>query len=119
METHNSIQNQNGHLLALAALFEGDFSIDWIVQITEEKISQILYVLEEGTKQGCLTKKGPGTFCFLDLEKQRDLKDCLTSDEKERIYRQTADLLMRELPDNEEKAILISKYLFHLAPKQV
>jgi hypothetical protein len=49
METHNSIRDQNGHLLALAALFEGDFSIDWIAQITEEKISQILYVLEEGT----------------------------------------------------------------------
>src|SRR4030042_5109624 len=98
MEIPNSTRDQNGHLLALAALFEGDFSIDWIVQITEEKISQILYVLEEGTKQGWLTKKGPGTFCFLDLEKQQELRDSLASDEKERIYRQTGDLLMRALP---------------------
>lgn len=119
METPNSTRDQNGHLLALAALFEGDFSIDWIVQITEEKISQILCVLEEGTKQGWLTKKGPGTFYFSDSEKQQSLKDGLASDEKQRIYRQTADLLMRELPDDEDKAILISKYLYHLTNNDV
>ena len=73
MEASHSSLDQNGHLLALTSLFEGDFSIDWIVQITEEKISQILYVLEEGTKQRWLTKKGPGTFCFIDLEKQQGL----------------------------------------------
>jgi len=114
METHNSTQDRDGHLLALAALFEGDFSIDWIVQVTEEKISQILYVLEEGTKQGWLTKKGPGTFYFSDSEKQQSLKDGLASDEKQRIYRQTGGLLMKEFPDDENKAILISKYLCHI-----
>lgn len=115
METPNSICDQDGHLLGLAALFEGDFSIDSIVQITKEKISQILYVLEEGIKQGWLTKKGPGGFLFIDLEKQQALKDGLPSNEKEGVYRQIGDLIMREFPDNEEKAILISKYLCHLA----
>jgi len=113
MELSKSIQHENS-LLSLIALFEDDFSIDWVVRISEEKISQILNILEEGIKQGWLTKKEPGTFCFLDLEKQQELKDGLASDEKERIYRQTADLLMRELPDENEKAIIISKYLFHL-----
>ncbi len=119
METPNSARDQNGHLLALAALFEGDFSVDWIVQITEEKISQILCALEEGIKQGWLTKKAPGTFCFLDSEKQQSLKDGLALDEKQRIYQQTVDLLMRELPDDEDKAIPISKYLYHLTNNNI
>jgi transcriptional regulator with GAF, ATPase, and Fis domain len=119
METPNSTHDQNGNLLALVALFEGDFSIDWIVQITKEKISWILCVLEEGTKQGILTKKGPGTFCFRDLEKQQELKESLASDEKQRIYRQIADLFIRELPDDEDKAVLISKYLYHLTNNDV
>ena len=43
----HSVPNRPYHLLALAALFGGDFSIDWIVGISGEKTSQVFYILEE------------------------------------------------------------------------
>jgi len=36
-------------LLSLAAMFQGEFSIDWLVELTDEKPSNILSALEAGT----------------------------------------------------------------------
>ncbi|MCK4826345.1 hypothetical protein KA005_61955, partial [bacterium] len=70
------IENQhNNRLLSLAAMFQGDFSIDWLVELAGEKPSVILTAMEEGTQKGWLTRKRPGVFTFADRKKRQALVD--------------------------------------------
>jgi transcriptional regulator with GAF, ATPase, and Fis domain len=111
----SSVPNVSDRILVLAALFEGDFSIDWVVNLTEEKVSQILAALEEGTRKGFLTKKGMGIYYFVDSNKKKKLQDHLNSDEKVRLYQQIADLLIKELPDDDNKPQYLANHLLHIS----
>ena len=65
------VASDDHHLfLALAALFEADFSIDWIVALTRAKASQVLAVLEKGAQNGLLLRREPGIYCFSNSEKK-------------------------------------------------
>lgn len=46
--------------LAVASLFPEDFSIDWILELTQKRASEVIQELEEGVQQGLLSRKRPG-----------------------------------------------------------
>ena len=50
-------QQENGRFLSLAALFDGNFCLDWVIDITGHKASEVLCVLEEATRSGWLEKQ--------------------------------------------------------------
>lgn len=102
-------------VLALAGLFEGDFSIDWLEELAGMKASQILLALEEGIKQGWLGKKGPGLFSVLELKQKQVLPTSLTLEERERFHQRAAEILLRELPDGSGKALALVPHLLHIA----
>ncbi len=102
------------HLFRVASLFEGDFSIDWLVELTSQRASQILLALEAGHRGGWLLKKGPDVFCFRDGRGRRKLLDELGPREKEQLHRRIADLLAVELPDGDRKALTLAHHLMHL-----
>lgn len=60
----SSVPNISDRVLILSALFEGNFSIDWVVDLTGEKVSQILAALEEGTKKRVYDPKANGNLFF-------------------------------------------------------
>jgi len=62
-------------LMSLAALFRENFSIDWLVELTGSKASEILAIFEEGCSQGWLAINKPGIFFFKDTEKKTDLAE--------------------------------------------
>jgi len=70
-------------VLSTAALFEGDFSIDWLQEISDLKISQILAALEAGVDNGILIKQQPGLFCFNKDQTRKKYKDRLSADKKQ------------------------------------
>jgi formate hydrogenlyase transcriptional activator len=100
-------------VLALAALFEGDFSLDWIVDITDEKASQVLTVLEENAKKHLLIRKGIGRYRFAESDKANYWQDRLSPDEKEKIRHEIVRLISREVTDETEKLHLIAEHLLH------
>lgn len=102
-------------MLALAALFEENFSIDWIVDLLGEKASKVLSVLEEGTRRGYLTKKGIGIYSFADLKERRRWQDHLTPEEREEQHKRIADLLIRELPYDDNKAQRVAYHLLYVS----
>ena len=67
----NHVENNNDGLLAVAALFEGYFSIDWLIDITAEKPSRVLSAMEEGVQQGFLSKKGVEHFCITNQNQKQ------------------------------------------------
>jgi formate hydrogenlyase transcriptional activator len=110
----SSLISKDPYPLFLVAMFDGDFSVDWIAEITREKFSEIIGVLDGAIRQGLLAQKGPGIYCFTDLKKQQKLRNHFPPEEKERIWRQIADLLFKEVPDPNDKALAIAPYLLHI-----
>lgn len=106
---------ESTRLLHLASLFEGDFSIDWLVQLTSLKASQVLLSLEEGLQQGWLINKGPGLFRFADQRMQARLLEGLDPAKKASLHRAIVELLLVELPDGDVKALALAHHLLQVS----
>lgn len=101
--------------LAIVALFQTDFSIDWLLDLlTGKRPSEILMHLEEGCREGCLVKKEPGYYCFANEAKKQKWAHNLSKQEERQLHSRMADILMGELPDDEKKARALSHHLIHV-----
>jgi len=102
-------------LLSISALFKAVFSIDWLMELlVERRPSRTLSLLEMASKEGWLKKEGPGSYCFADEKKQCHWESQLPEKEKRQLHLQIADILIRELPHNEQKAHAVAHHLIHL-----
>jgi len=86
-------QEPKTNLLSLAALFHGEFSIDWIHELSGLKPSQILLDLNEALKQSWLTQKAPDLFQFCDAEKQQTLVSAVSESERKQWHRRIGGFL--------------------------
>ncbi len=111
----NTMTNECYHLLSLVALFEGDFSIDWVVELTKKKASQILSTLEEGIQGGWLAQRSSGVFYFADLKKRQIWRDRTAADEKELLEHRIADLLLEAIPADDNKVSALIHYIPHIS----
>jgi formate hydrogenlyase transcriptional activator len=101
-------------LIVLASLFEGNFSIDWLIELTGQKSTQILNAIEEGIHWGFLAHQAPGIYVFKNSRTKEVWRNKLSETEKIRLHRTIAEMLLRVLPDNEQKSLLILDHLPHL-----
>ncbi|MBU2549352.1 MAG: sigma 54-interacting transcriptional regulator [Proteobacteria bacterium] len=101
-------------IFSLAALFDGDFSIDWLQEVSREKASRILLVLDRGLRENWLTQTAPGLFRFADPEKQQRFLKTLPRAGREDLHLRTAGILLRELPDGPEKDRVVARLLLHV-----
>jgi formate hydrogenlyase transcriptional activator len=106
--------HEDNPILSLAALFEGNFSLDWIIELSGQKASQVLSVLEDGTQQGWLEKQVGGFFVFRDLKVQKAWKERLSLKEKQSMHRQIAELLLKEIPDDPINIEAVARHLLHI-----
>jgi transcriptional regulator with GAF, ATPase, and Fis domain len=104
---------QKDFVLQLASMFEGDFSIDWLVEITGLKASTIISILEENTIQGPIRNVKPAVYAF-ELDSRQQWVNQLGEAQKEQFHRNIASILIREMPEEDTKALLISKHLMAL-----
>ena len=115
MESKKAVLDSNAYnetlLLSYAALFMGDFSIDWLTDLTKDKPSQILAILEKGAREGWLKKKDPGKFSFADGTKRQSFEANLNAKAKAELQGRIVDLLLRELPETDAKAQILAPYL--------
>ncbi len=103
-------------LMGIAALFRGDFSIDWLVDLLiGKKPSQIIATLEEGAAEGVLVKKSPGFYRFADEKKRLKRQNVLSESDRVLYHGHISDILMRELPDNKDKAHAVAYHLLYVS----
>ena len=114
MESSSSKIHDFNHCLFIAALFKNSFCIDWLIELTDQKASRVMFAMEEGTHQGWLLKHPAGFFAFKDSETQKQFQERLTLKEKYYWHRKIADFLMKEFPDDQESAEKIAHHLFHV-----
>lgn len=60
-------------------------------------------------------KKRPGHYTFANEQKQKEWVSILPRLEERHFHRHIADILMRELPDNEEKTDAVAHHLMHIS----
>ena len=108
-----STPGEGNYLLCLAAMFEVEFSIDWLEELTGMKASWVLSALEEAVQNRVLVRKKPAIYAFSDPQKRQELLDVLNEQEKDRYRRSIADILIRELPEDDSKALQIAHHFLH------
>jgi len=112
---YNSNSLDHEQTLIVASLFKGLFSIDWLMDLlNEKKPSQLLAHLEGAVREGWLNKKDPGYYSFKDLKKQEQCRAFLSQETERQLHRRIADILMSELPDDEKKAHALAHHLIHI-----
>jgi len=108
-------QGTDSYLLSLIPLFDNNFSIDFVVELTKKKISETISILEGEVQKGVLSREGAGIYSFRNPEKQRAMLDRLSPAEKEQGNRKIVDLLLRELPDEDGKAQILAHHLLQIS----
>ena len=101
--------------MSVAGIFEGEFSIDWLEELTGLKASTILSVVEKGVEQGVLLKKDPGIYIFSNSQQRGEFLSKLPLDEREQYHHNMAAILIRELPDNDIKALELARHLLRVS----
>lgn len=99
------------YVLAVAALFEGDFSIDWLMSLGTMKASKILQSLEKAMDKGLIRNKGEGTYSFASPRARLEIESPFTGKLKEHLHRKIADVLSNEILDEHEMIKAISSHL--------
>ena len=106
--------NQYRTILSLAALFDGEFNIDWLQDLTGGKASEIFAALEFGAANGWLSSPDSIRFTFVDSLKQQELHDALPPDEAEAMHRKVVELLVQHAPDGADTKRRLGHHLLFL-----
>ncbi len=115
INSFSSALSDSNQFLSLAALFEGSFCLNWLIELTGHKASQILDVLDEGTRQDLLIKQSGWFFAFKDLAVQEEWRERLPLKERQHWHQQIAEFLLKELPDEPTNAEAVTSHLLHVA----
>ena len=101
-------------ILALAALYEGAFSVDWLQEIWGGKASQILNVLDLGVKKRWISQSAPDRFRFTDSKIRLDLLTTMSDSKKEEIRQQAVEIMLKDLPVSEDEFQTATTMLLHV-----
>ena len=110
---HIDAPPEKQRLLSLAAMFQGNFSIDWICKLTDSPPSMIITLLEEGSNEGWLVRKAPGEYRFSDKKKQTEFLKNIDDNEKEKFHQSIADLFLKNFANDERMIQTASRHLLH------
>ncbi|MBP1761319.1 MAG: transcriptional regulator, NifA subfamily, Fis Family [Firmicutes bacterium] len=95
------ITNPSEQILAIASLFDHEFSIDLIQSISKAKATQILTVLDQYSKEGMLKKVDLGWFRFANENDKHKFRNLFSAEECKELHKQIANLLMNEMCDKD------------------
>jgi formate hydrogenlyase transcriptional activator len=103
--------SEDNFLLSLAAMFKGEFSLDWLEELAGMKASRILSLLEQEVQSGLLTRIKPAVYLFKNNEQREERFNHLSPEEKERYHRNMSTIFIRDLHDDDSKALEIAEHL--------
>ncbi len=118
MKSENRIQFDSVDLstrsLAIAALFEGEFYVDWVQELADIKTRQALTILEDAVQQSILLKVSPGCFSFKEKKKRKELMSLLDKDEIKELHQLIITMVQRETLDQKEAALKTFSHLLQI-----
>ena len=90
-------ENADAPLLSLAALFEGELSIDWVQALSKTKATGILRIFERFSQTGVLKKHELGVYSFADVEKRETLREMIPAEIQDQLHYRIAELFLYEV----------------------
>ncbi|MGA2109815.1 MAG: sigma 54-interacting transcriptional regulator, partial [Syntrophorhabdales bacterium] len=115
LHTLRSAGQDVDRVMPVAAVLEGEFSVDWLEELTGLRATSILSVVERAAEQQELQRRRPGVYVFAHNRDRMSWLALLPEDERERCYHTVANILLRELPDGDEKAVRVARYLRYVS----
>ena len=115
IETLNADLTERGRFLSLAALFEDEFSLDWLEELTRARASTVLSVLEEAVEKGWLARKRSAVYCYTDEAHREEQAGSLIPEERKKMHREIARILIRELPDEDRSVLQVAQHLLRVS----
>lgn len=100
-------------VLCHAAVLGGEFSIDWIVELSGSRVSLIVSALEEEVQAESLDRRKPAVYAWKDPRRRGEILGTLSDEQARRSHQAVASLLIRDLPDDDAKALEVSEHLLH------
>jgi formate hydrogenlyase transcriptional activator len=101
-------------ILSIGAMFQDDFNVDWLVELTGLKAMPLLTILEDQVKNGGLAATGPGIYTFLDKKLKKGLIEKISAKQKHEWHQKIAALLMDELAMDACPPDLLSHHLLQI-----
>lgn len=120
MENVNKLQDSESNdfckHLAVAAIFNNDFSIDWLQTLTTSKASQIIAAMENGiNKKILIRKEETGFYRFADSKIKNEWLKKLTEDEKKIFHQRIAEFLLNDISyDDQQSTLSLAHHLLHI-----
>ena len=102
-------------ILALASLFDREFSMDWIQELSKAKATLILNTLEKACREGLLKKVELGVFYFGDQKVKARMRSIFPETHLEELHKKAAALLINEVPDHEQGILAAASQLIHVS----
>ncbi|WDP84338.1 MAG: hypothetical protein HUN05_03515 [Desulfobacter sp.] len=101
-------------ILAQSSVFEDEFSIDWVIELTGEKALKVLSALEFGCENHWIKNSNTGIFKFNDPEKQSQFLSGLSGSQSGILHARALEILSKELPDMPEKNSRLTTHLLKI-----
>jgi len=105
----NNIENDT--LLSLAALFTGNFSIDWVMELSGQKASKLISALDQGIEQGILSQSQAGIFFFNSPKIRDEYLSQINITQKQELSRRAREIVIQAEPDDTEVALTMAHHL--------
>ncbi len=102
------------NLLEIISLFDNSVSIDWLIQLTGQKISYALQVLNNSIRERIIEEVDPGRYRFrneLPQRTQRNYHDAIPEKERKQIHRDIVTILGNE---QLQEPWMIEEIAYHL-----
>lgn len=98
-------------LLGISCVFKNSFSLDWMVQLTGYRPSEVLELLNYAAEKQILVENGKNFYRVATVQERERYLAGLSRDEKRRLHDQIAEILIQELPDAPDKGKRLAPHL--------
>lgn len=93
------------------ACFKGEFSLDWLLELTDLKATLLLEMISDTIQEGQLEETRSGVYQFIDENERLQLEQSLEKGEREVISQQIIDLLKADTSDDPSKQKELSSHM--------
>lgn len=112
--TKQTLSDEDDQILVISSLFEENFSIDWIQELSGRKATEVLSCCDKAAGQGILFRHGIGSFSFTDEKIRLGFQRRLSSTERGHYHQLIVAMLLKELPDSAAKAARLAPHLLNI-----
>ena len=103
-------------ILSAAALFDGEFSLDWVIETTFRKASEVLLALEHGVSEGWLGKGNRADiYFFRDEGKRKKLVVQMAPNEREHLHQRIVSLIKIGISQGSDNVEALTTHLMQLS----